>query len=295
MKSVKDGDWLPHEISFAIFLGVTSVRLFANKGDGLFWGLIFSLLLVFVFGLRRWAIEDPQAKRQRLRLLLYFPLMLVSYKACGFAVPILHPGATFILANADQWLLGKDAALFLEPWVNPHLTDFFYSLYLFFCVYLGISLWHYGRGDLLTLRRFVSGLFTVYGIGFLGYTLLPAGGPYLEIPSHFSKALTGSWMTNSATALVVGVSNRVDCFPCLHLAVSFFILAFDFWHSRRRFFWMALPCVGIGLSTIYLRQHYLVDLLGGLVLSVLACWLAHSQPPCAGHIEKTDGAQKIFN
>ena len=161
MKSVKDGDWLPHEISFAIFLGVTSVRLFVNKGDGLFWGLIFSLLLVFVFGLRRWAIEDPQAKRQRIRLLLYFPLMLVSYKACGFAVPILHPGATFILANADQWLLGKDAALFLERWVHPHLTDLFYSLYLFFFVYLGFKFEISGRhngvlGDIIGSNRNVG-------------------------------------------------------------------------------------------------------------------------------------------
>ena len=287
MKSAKDGGWLPHEIAFGIFLGITSVRLFATKDQGFFWGLIFFGLVVFVFGLRNWAIQDPNERRQRIQLLLYLPLMLISYKACGFAVPIFHPRATFFLADADQWLLGKDTAVFLEPWVNPHLTDLFYSLYLFFFVYLGIGLWHYGRGDLPILRRFVSGLFTVYGIGFLGYTLLPAGGPYLEIPGHFLTALTGSWITNSASALVVWASNRVDCFPCLHFAITFFILVFDCWHCRRRFYWMALPCIGIWISTIYLRQHYLVDLFGGLVLSVFALWLAKPKLPGASGIETT--------
>jgi hypothetical protein len=289
MKSSRDGGWLPHEIAFVLFFGITSVRLFAIKGDGIFWGLIFSGLAAFVFGLKAWARQYQNEWRQRIRLLLYLPLMLVSYKACGFAVPIFHPGATFFLADADQWLLGKDAAFFLEPWVNPHLTDLFYSLYLFFFVYLGISLWHYGRGDLQTLRQFVSGLFTVYGIGFIGYTFLPAGGPYLEIPGHFSAALTGSWITNSAAALVVWGSNRVDCFPCLHFAVTFFILVFDYWHCQRRFYWMVLPCVGIWISTIYLRQHYLVDLFGGLVLSVFALWLIKPSPPGIGSIEKSDG------
>ncbi len=273
MKSAKGDGWLPNEASFAIFFGFAAVRLFLFKGVGIFWGLILTALVLLIFGLRRWAIPGHSEWRQRIRLLSYLPLMLVSYELCGFVIPLFHPGATFILAEADIWLLGKDAALYLEPWMYPPLTDLFYGLYLFFFVYLGISLWQYGCGDLGTLRQFVSGLFTVYGIGFLGYTLLPAGGPYLEIPGHFFMPLVGSWITNSATALVVWGSNRVDCFPCLHFAVTLFILVFDFWHCRRRFYWMVLPCVGIWISTIYLRQHYLIDLLGGLILAVFALWL----------------------
>ena len=41
---------------------------------------------------------------------------------------------------------------------------------------------------------------------------------------------------------------------------------------------MTLPCLGIWISTIYLRQHYLVDLFGGLVLSVFALWLVRPRP-----------------
>jgi len=264
---------MPHEIAFAIFFGITAVRLFLSKWPGFWWGLIFAGFLIFVFWLTRWSIQGPGNWRQRIRLLSYLPLMLVAYRASGIAVPLIHPGPTLLLEDADIWLLGKDAALFLKRWENPFLTDLLYSLYLFFFAYLGIGLWYYGHSSLNTLRQFVSGLFTVYGIGFLGYSLLPAGGPYLEVPNHFSTTLTGSWITNAADAVVVWGTNRVDCFPCLHFAVTFFILVFDYWHCNRRFFCLALPCVGIWISTIYLRQHYLVDLFGGLVLGLFALWL----------------------
>lgn len=283
MKPAKANGWLPHEIAFAVFFTITAARSFLAGNGGIFWGFIFSGLTGLVFFLR-----SGGEKRIRWRLWAYVPLMLVSYRACGFVVPCFHPGATLLLADADTWLLGRDAAQYLESWTKPPLTDLFYSLYLFFFVYIGINFWHYGRGDLKTFRRLISGLFTVYGIGFLGYTLLPAGGPYLELPDHFSTPLTGSSITNVATALVRWGSNRVDCFPCLHLAVSGFILVFDYWHCRRRFIWMALPCAGIWISTIYLRQHYLVDLLGGLALAIFGLWLARPQTPSADGITAND-------
>ena len=245
MKSAKASGWLPHEIAFAIFWGITAVRLFCTNSSQILWGLIFLGLIACAFCLSRWSNQISDESRQRIRLLCYLPFMLVSYKACGLAVPLFHPGSTVLLADTDRWLLGKDAATFLEPWMNAHWTDLFYALYLCFFVYLGIALWDYGRADLGNSRRFISGLFTVYGIGFLGYTLLPAGGPYLEIPEHFSTALEGGVITDVCTALVHWGSNRVDCFPCLHLAVSLFILAFDYWHCRRRFYGMLLPCLGI--------------------------------------------------
>ena len=288
MKLAKAGGWLPHEIAFAVFFTVTAARSFAAGHGGMFWGFIFLGFTALVVFLR--TLEESRIKW---RLWPYVPLMLISYRACGFAVPIFHPGATPLLAAGDRWLFGNDAAHFLESWTKPVLTDLFYSLYLFFFVYITITLWHYGRGDLKIFRRLITGLFTVYGLGFLGYTLLPAGGPYLEIPDHFSTPLIGSSITDVCTAAVRWGSNRVDCFPCMHFAVSGFMLAFDYWHCRRRFYWLALPCVGIWISTIYLRQHYFIDLVGGLVLAICALWLVKPEPASTADIETSDADIKI--
>jgi membrane-associated phospholipid phosphatase len=40
-------------------------------------------------------------------------------------------------------------------------------------------------------------------------------------------------------------------------------------------FWIALPlAVGLWVSTIYLRHHYVVDLLAGFALAPVALWAA---------------------
>ena len=278
--AAKASGWWPHEIAFAIFLSLTSARCFFAGNKGVLWGFVFAALAGLVFLLR-----SGGENRIRWRLWPYVLLMLLAYRACGFAIPCFHPRATYFLADADRWLLGHDAAHFLEPWTTPPLTDLFYVLYLFFFVYIGISLWDYGRGDLEKFRRLIAGLFTVYGLGFLGYTLLPAGGPYLEIPDHFSAPLAGGGITDVCTTAVRWGSNRVDCFPCLHFAVSFFILGFDYWYCRRRFYCMLLPCGGVWISTIYLRQHYFVYLIGGLALALFGLWLAKEKSSNGSRIE----------
>jgi len=116
------------------------------------------------------------------------------------------------------------------------------------------------------------GLFTVHGLGFLGYTIWPAGGPYLHLP--FERPLLGSWFTEWVTPLVIGGSNGVDVFPSLHFAVSFYLLGFDWLFNRRRFWWVLGPCVALWVSTIYLRYHYFVDLVAGMGLTAVGWTVA---------------------
>ena len=38
---------------------------------------------------------------------------------------------------------------------------------------------------------------------------------------------------------------------------------------------LLLPCVGLWISTVYLRYHYFVDLAAGLVVALLALWITY--------------------
>jgi hypothetical protein len=272
MKPAPQSGWQAHEIVWVVLWSATAGRLLAQGGASMGWGLALLGLCGVQWALVRWANQQPAEWPQRVRLFIYLFWMVLTYKLLGIVVPQLHPGSTLVLAHADEWLFGQDFGRFLEPWTTPVLTDLFFVLYGSFFTYIAIACWHYGRGDLDRLRRFMAGLFTVYGIGFMGYTLLPAGGPYLEIPDHFTVPLTGSWITQMSFQTIIWGSDRVDCFPCLHLGITLFILVFDYWYCRRRFWWVLLPCIGIWISTLYLRQHYAVDLLGGLALTSLVLW-----------------------
>ena len=123
--------------------------------------------------------------------------------------------------------------------------------------------------DVAVLRRLCAGTFTIYGIGLLGYALVPAGGPHFfpELAAVLGPELEGGFMTQLQARIVADGCIRVDAFPSLHCACSSFLLWFE-WHHARRWFWVMLaPCVGLWFSTMYLRYHYLVDVLAGFALA----------------------------
>ena len=135
---------------------------------------------------------------------------------------------------------------------------------------------HFKLMDLL--KKFVIGLFTIYGLGFLGYSFVPAAGPCHALAAQYSVPLTGGWITGWNAAVVAKGSNGVDVFPSLHCAVSCFLLFFDRRHRPWRYRIYLLPCIGLWFSTIYLRYHYLVDVICGFALAAFALWLASRFP-----------------
>jgi membrane-associated phospholipid phosphatase len=59
-------------------------------------------------------------------------------------------------------------------------------------------------------------------------------------------------------------------FPSLHCAVALLALLLA-WKHLRWFFWIQLPFgVGLILGTVYLRHHWVVDILAGFVLTVIS-------------------------
>src|SRR5208282_3286332 len=93
-----------------------------------------------------------------------------------------------------------------------------------------------------------------------------------------TKPLDGWWITKWNAAIVAAGSNKVDVFPSLHCAVSSFLLFFDRRHRPWRFKLYLVPAIGLWLSTIYLRYHYLIDVLCGFALAAFALWLAGRYP-----------------
>src|SRR5205823_1731037 len=129
-------------------------------------------------------------------------------------------------------------------------------------------------GDLRVFKKFMVGLFSLYGLGLLGYTLVPAQGPYLAMAHQFQGPLAGALFTRWNDWLVGFGSNGFDVFPSLHCAVTVYLLLFDRQHRPWRFWLLLLPCAGLWFSTLYLRYHYFIDVPCGFALGLFSIWLA---------------------
>ncbi len=264
--------FLPHELAFLALFVSTGLRLALVGQTRL--ALPFAALSVAVVTLAYWTRRHSSSTRTRLRLLTYVPLMMVSYFLLGQCAGFIKLTDAHWLQRMDNWFIRTNASLWMERLTGPMLSDLFSFLYLGFFIYMWSALWHYSRRQLKVFQAFMAGLFVVYGVGFLGYTIVSAAGPYLEMAQQFSRPIQGGRITDAYNAIVLPGTNRTDCFPCLHVAVSAFILFFDLRHSLRRFLWMMLPCAGIWFSTLYLRQHYFTDIVGGVILTGVALWIS---------------------
>jgi hypothetical protein len=282
-----------HEIVFGLFMLSTWVRLAALYGpfdrDALIYLAFIVVAAALAFGVtRRW----------RLRLLFYAVAMNALFMHMRWAIPRLNvERADELLAHVDVWSHGALVARAIHSLTTPWLTELLSACYLLYFPYLVLSLLQYVITERQLAQRFYSGLFVLYGLGFLGYSFVPAMGPWLAEPDPRWPTLTGWWLTRLNDTIVRNGSNGVDVFPSLHCAVSAFILFFDRRHRPWRFRFYLAPCVGLWLSTVYLRYHYVVDCVAGFSLAALALWVSArtkvddgTDAPLSGSARDGDGA-----
>lgn len=247
-----------------------------------FWALLFFLLLIVMAILARRHARQKQWGRLAAICACLAIGMNISYQSMAGAVPAVRIARyDTTLMSIDHWLLGATPSQYLERWVTPWLTDLMSFCYILFMPLLFFHLLRYFFRQRELLGEFYTGLFTVYGLGFLGYLLVPAAGPWLAFSNLFHTTLSGGTITSLNHTMVVQGSNRVDVWPSLHCAVSLYILGFSWRHHRTQFWILLLPIMGLWLSTFYLRYHYFVDVMCGFALALFALYesrrLARSQ------------------
>lgn len=234
-------------------------------------------LLAIDAALIRWDFQKNSVASGRCRLLFHAIAMNIVYWRLGQDVPRLQA------TTADGWLLGIDRrwlgdtpAVSLAPLVHPALTEILSGCYLLFypamAGYQGV--WLFSEAS--QARRFFAGLYLVYAVGFFGYTLAPAKGPWIHLAGSF-EPLTGGPLTSWTDLIVRNGCNGVDVFPSLHTAVIAYFVGFDFLNDRRRrAAAMLLPAIGLCVATLYLRYHYAVDAMAGLVLAAIGLRITRS-------------------
>ena len=97
---------------------------------------------------------------------------------------------------------------------------------------------------------------------FLAYpTIAPRGEPATVAGDGFA-----AWGLRA----LYGSDPPYNCFPSLHVAHSF-VSALACHRVNRRLGWVTLACASlVGLSTVFTKQHYVVDVIAGAALALVA-------------------------
>jgi membrane-associated phospholipid phosphatase len=69
--------------------------------------------------------------------------------------------------------------------------------------------------------------------------------------------------------------NKTDAFPSGHTAVALVSLLYAWKYREKVLFWILVPAVSaLIVSTVYLRYHYVVDVIAGILLAALTVLIA---------------------
>jgi len=228
--------------------------------------VLLGLQIAGYLGLRR---IQPQGRWWQLRMWLPFATLIATYFWLGDAIPRLREWrADDALLAIDRRLFGDCLALRVLPSVSPWLRELLSAAYLsFFPLWIGGFFVATRRGDNDQVA-YVSGIHLIYAIGFAGYTLFPAAGPfrYAPLASRIPGLADGGFFTTLNHEIVSKGCNGVDVFPSLHTALTVFAFLSACSWSRRLGAWLAIPCFLIICATIGLQYHYAVDLVAGTLL-----------------------------
>jgi len=210
----------------------------------------------------------------------FSPLLFIVliYESLGDLIQYLHPDIDPFLIRIDHLLFGVHPTLWMQRWIVPWFTDimsFAYVTYYSLPVILIMTLYLKNRRPGLNESIFI--LTFGYYISFIGYILFPAVGPRYAMAHLYSVPLEGSLLTSLVRDVLNAIEhNKRDCMPSGHTQIALMVLFLA--HRYERFvYYVFLPLVsGLILSTVYLRYHYVIDLLVGAAFAI-GCLLIGSR------------------
>jgi len=176
----------------------------------------------------------------------------------------------------DRWLTGVNPTVWMQRFVSPLFTDFMqmaYLSYFFFLTILGFILYLWGAdsslGESPRRKAFWAVMTSSMAAYALGYTIslfVPVESPHFFLASMQLTPLHGGPFTRLSDLIEHFGRVHGGAFPSEHVVGSFVALL-GAWRYRRILFWIFLPfftCMCV--STIYVRNHYIADVLAGIVV-----------------------------
>lgn|SRR5574341_106808 len=265
-----------------IFTGLLSALtlLFLNSIPRAGWLLSrYGMVLVVVTGLAIYATQ-PRAGKALLTFRDFFPVLviLILFDSLGDLLPWVRPRVF------DEGLIGIDHALFgvhptvwMERFIHPLLTavlQFAYISYYPMAVVLGVTLAVRKKGK--EFDEAVFGIALCFYLSYIGYLAVPAIGPRFTLADIQNRSLdAGPFILAIQETLNTLENTKMDAFPSGHTAVALMTLYYAWKTKEKVLAGVLLPVVSaLIVSTVYLRYHYVIDVLAGIALAGLTAWAA---------------------
>jgi membrane-associated phospholipid phosphatase len=240
------------------------------------WMIFLGILLLFIIGFfvfipRRYYPKNMTELWQRSRI--YIPLMMLIIVVVVIQlieVNIIDPYATAFVGHDYAPFVhsfeGDRVIWFSQFWV-PSVVYFFIIMY--FIVYI-FTLWFTPFSFIFSnekraMKVFTYGFLLIYVIAFPFYLFFPVTNVY----TFYGVASPINTTIHSIEQFFYSTTSVNNCFPSLHVALTLLITETAWLTKRKLYKYFTTICaVLVIISVIYLRIHWITDVVGGSLLSV---------------------------
>ena len=266
----------------------------SNVDRFLITGLVFFLFLVII-KLKDLELLLKFKVGRLIKIILEFLRETLPFAFCISIYTNMHDMVHLVNPNDvdasliawDDYLLGFQPAIYLEPFITAELTDFMYFSYSSFLIYILLfTMYLYVKKKKVAFRETLVSVILTFYIGYIGYVVFPAVGPKFTMSHLFETSLSGTFVTDRLSFLInyeISEYTRRDCFPSLHNGVILLIQLFAFKHEKIYAYLFFPFAIALFISTLYLRYHYFVDMIAGFLLAIIIFYLG---PVMNNHWEK---------
>jgi len=232
--------------------------------------------------------------------------ILIFFKQVYILIHYIGPPALDnYLIRLDYKIFGLNPTQWAYQFQNPYLTEFLQVIYFFYYLMIiiyGLELYLWKRYREFKFAIFV--IFTGFYLSYILYMIFPAVGPRFYLHDFYSikTQLPGIFLTDFIRAFLdfgesipsnvvpnPGDFAQSDAMPSAHTTLAL-IIAYLSWKIKSKSFLFYMPYfVLMIIATIYLRYHYVVDIIAGVFLAIITILigeylLKHSEPDKYGKI-----------
>jgi membrane-associated phospholipid phosphatase len=250
---------------YLVVLVVTYVR----------FGFLFQLILGAVcLAVIPIAAYFGKSNREFLKNSVFFVSLLLSYEALqGVTGALINSGSVASLADIDGSIF-RFAYDLQKVFFSPSVTVasiLFYGLHVFLIIVAVVLFWFRNR---MIYRGYAYSMILTSYLALFTFVVFPTSPPWFTGAARNllsdGSVLLPSALQELQQALLAIESDKFAAFPSLHAAYAVLFTIYALRLSRKLGLVVLAIACGVFFSTIYLGQHYVIDLIGGIIYSLAA-------------------------
>ncbi len=229
--------------------------------------VVFALILILAL------IQIKVKKKWLIFLRFFYPFALLTYaydETATFNMFFFHQPLDNYFVIVDKWIFGFQPAIefskhFPQHWFGELLYMSYFSYY-FILLVVGLSFFFFRY---IEAEKTIFILITSFYIYYLIFIFLPVVGPQYYFTFPMNKPPHTGFFSNAVQWVQSFGEKPTGAFPSSHVGIAVIYLMLTY-NNFKKLYYLLLPFVVLILfATVYIKAHYAIDVVGGLISAPL--------------------------